>query len=346
MKTFVNTLSPAAPPARLAPGALAALARRASAALARRASVALARRASVALAALAALAASGCGGGDFEPASRVAKLRVLAVRADPPFARPGEEVRLEALAVDPAGRELRWGWSSCFEPGGASALACLGAAPPAEGAPEGEPSAPALAGAWSVRVPDDALAPPNGPTRASATLGVNLVVCPGAITAGPTKGVPVGCVDAGGRALGLDEFEVGTKRVTVRAADRNENPLVEAALWEGADWPEAFVPEVDACDEGGNDFDACGEAFARRISLALGPPERGVDELGVDFEEQQIVQYYASEGIFEDEVRAAPSVETRWVARRASAGARITFWLVARDDRGGVAWVTRQVQVR
>ncbi|HEU4408600.1 MAG TPA: hypothetical protein VFS43_25285, partial [Polyangiaceae bacterium] len=119
----------------------------------------------------------------------------------------------------------------------------------------------------------------------------------------------------------------------------------EGLSWEGADWPEGLVPEVDACDVEGNDFDACDASLARRISLALGPAERGVDELGVAFDEGQIVQFYATEGIFEDEVRAAPSTSTRWVARRASKNRVVTFWFVARDDRGGVGWVRRQVRV-
>ncbi|HEU4409094.1 MAG TPA: hypothetical protein VFS43_27805, partial [Polyangiaceae bacterium] len=212
-------------------------------------------------AALALASAASCGG-DFDPGSRVTKLRVLAVRADPPFARPGEEVRLEALAFDPAGRALSWGWSTCSEPGAPGALPCLNAA---------TPPVPGEAGSWSLRVPDDALAPPDGPPRLGATIGVNLVVCPGTITAGPTQGLRAGCVDPEGRVLGLDQFEAGTKRVIVRANDRNENPRIEGLSWEGADWPEGLVPEVDACDVEGNDFDACDASLARRISLALGP---------------------------------------------------------------------------
>jgi hypothetical protein len=275
--------------------------------------------------ALSLAAAISCGG-DFEPGSRVTKLRVLAVRADPPFARPGEEVRLEALVFDPAGRTLSWGWSSCFEPDAPGALPCFNAAPP---------PAAGEAGAFTLRVPDDALAPPEASPRLGATLGVNLVVCPGTITEGPTQGLRAGCVD-----------EAGTKHVTVRANDRNENPRLEGLSWDDADWPEGLVPEVDACDTDGNDFDKCDRSLAHRIAPSLGPPEQGVDELGVAFDEDQIVQFYATEGVFEDEVRAAPSTSTRWVARRLASGRTVTFWVVARDDRGGVSWVTRQVRVR
>ncbi len=46
---------------------------------------------------------SGCGA-DFDPGSRVTGLRVLAVRADNPYAAPGETVKIDTLwydALDP-----------------------------------------------------------------------------------------------------------------------------------------------------------------------------------------------------------------------------------------------------
>ncbi len=62
------------------------------------------------LAGLALLASvfAGCSA-EFDPSSRVTGLRVLAVRADNPYAPPGSTVNLTALAVDPAARELDWG---------------------------------------------------------------------------------------------------------------------------------------------------------------------------------------------------------------------------------------------
>ena len=35
-----------------------------------------------------------------------------------------------------------------------------------------------------------------------------------------------------------------------------------------------------------------------------------------------------------------------WVARRGASGQTLSLWFVARDDRGGVSWTTRQVQVK
>jgi hypothetical protein len=41
-----------------------------------------------------------CGGGGFDPASKVDSVRLFAVRADKPYAKPGETVTLEALVAD------------------------------------------------------------------------------------------------------------------------------------------------------------------------------------------------------------------------------------------------------
>ena len=55
-----------------------------------------------------------------EPASHVTGPRILAVRANPPEAAPGATVRLEALAVTPAGTEaappIRWDFCSSPKP--------------------------------------------------------------------------------------------------------------------------------------------------------------------------------------------------------------------------------------
>src|SRR5688500_13893185 len=78
------------------------------------------------LAAAAFTLVQGCGG-DFDPPSRVTDLRVLAVRADAPYAAPGQTVHLEALAVDPDSRELTWGWGLCINPASTSAPGCVAA---------------------------------------------------------------------------------------------------------------------------------------------------------------------------------------------------------------------------
>src|SRR5438105_3550081 len=68
---------------------------------------------------LVLLAFVACAPKDFTPASFVDTLRVLAVRADKPFAAPGENVQLTALVVDPNGKDrpIAFAFGTCINPG-------------------------------------------------------------------------------------------------------------------------------------------------------------------------------------------------------------------------------------
>jgi hypothetical protein len=287
---------------------------------------------------VAALALVACAP-DLDPPSRITKLRLLAVQAEPAWAHPGEQVQLTGVAVDPQLRPLSWAYATCVDPAGTGVQDCVGALP--------SPPAWTLAGAmFALQVPADAIdrLAPDG--RAGASVGVVVVVCPGDIAAGDTAGVPVACV-AGGRQLGLDEFEVGVKRVFVREQDRNANPTIDAIDWDGADWPAGAAPLVDACATSGGRFDQCTDDGKKHTVAAHGgTAESGVDELGAPFAERLVVEYYATEGTFKDDARIEAQPETTWFARDQSRGRTVTMFAVLRDDRGGVSWATRSVTVQ
>lgn len=299
-----------------------------------------------ALPALSALALAACGA-PFEPGSRVTSERLLAVAADAPYARPGDTVKLHALAFDPAGRATTFGWAFCVNPAQSTPLGCL-----AELAAQAERThAPPTVvvspdPTFTLTVPSDALSslPPGG--RPSASIGVLTVACPGVLTLAPSFGLPYTC-EADGRALDTREAILGMKRIFVRAKDVNANPAIAEVRWDGAAWPEGEVKEVSACAEHTNTYDDCdGEAHRIAAVAAAGVREVGTDENGTAFEEQVIVQYYATEGIFEHDAKTATDPETGWKARGDSRGMAVTLWLVVRDDRGGVSWATRHVRVR
>jgi len=269
--------------------------------------------------------AMGCSD-PFDPPSRIGKTRLLAVSADQPYAHPGETVRLRALASDPAGRALTFGWATCVNPPAATVAGCLetferATVIIAPGRTEHELTIPAMT------------------ITTGAMVGVVVVACPGELSLGRS----FQCT-AGGRALRLDEFEIGMKRLVVRARDRNENPAPAAITFDGADWPETRVPEIAPCDPG-DTFDECPDATRHAIVVTPARIESGVDELGMAFTEQVLVQYYATEGTFESPVRTAASPATKWVARRRASGSVVDFFFVVRDDRGGVSWTTRRVRV-
>lgn len=296
---------------------------------------------------------SGCEG-NFDPASRVNTLRILAVRADLPYAHPGETVVLDAVAHDPDGRQLTWGWAVCENPSDSSVTGCLDTlkARVASGQPVNLTTGSAMT-QFSVIVPSDLLTRPSAvPGR--ALLGVIAVACPGTLEPGvlPTTSdgdpLPIVCRDGNGERFSPFDFVVGMKRVFVRETDRNENPGIGEILWDGQPWPDTLVPTVDACGKQTNDASECSSGFRHDIRVDATPAsfEAGTDENGSSFEEQLVVQYYATDGTFADDVRIAKSPETEWVARRDDSGKDVRFWFVVRDDRGGVTWAERTVTVR
>lgn len=285
-----------------------------------------------------------------EPGTKVDSFRVLAQAVDLPYAHPGETVQLSALSVDPESRPVVWAWASCLNPDDTSLDSCLQRI--AEG---GSPEASVFAmgegvDAPELLVPSDALEGVPAQARGFAGMGVVSVACPGDLSLEPgPSDLPFRCQEPStGRDLGLDEFIVGIKRVTIRETDRNENPVISGVSFDGQDWPEDEVKEVGACAQDDFEYDTCPDSEKHELAATLTEAsfEAGTDELGRSFEEQLVVQYYATEGIFEYEVKTGEEPKNGWVARSSASGQTLTLWLVARDSRGGVTWTQRRVRVR
>lgn len=277
---------------------------------------------------------------DFEPGYRIDKLRLLAVRADAPFAAPGETVTLRTLVEDPERRSLTWAWGTCTNPPASTVAECAGSLDEGSLVFDGTDE-------FAFEVDQDALDGVLPALRDAAMVGVFVAVCPGTIMAGDTDGFPVRCLDPSGRTLGLGQFEIGMKRIFVRERDRNENPSVTEVRFDDRPWPEDLVPEVEACETESNDPSKCDARTKHEITVvAPGASEVGVDEFGTPFEEQVVVQFYATEGIFDPEVRTLEVPRTEFMARSAAAGSTITLYFVVRDERGGVGWARRTLRVR
>ncbi len=288
----------------------------------------------------AATLATACAS-DFDPASRVQGLRILATRVDKPYAAPGETVTFETLAVDPEGRPVSVSWAACARPSSPSALGCVRALP--KGAPLTEGSS------FTLTIPPTALDGVPAIARKSVFFGAVQVACQGPVTTtGGPEGLPVRCGDVSGEALPLGEYELAVKRVYVRATDKNQNPTIARVTWDGAEWPESEVKVMSACDSATtNRFDECnGESHALAIVPTESSSERGVDELGDAFEEKLLAQYYSTEGIFEYQAKDGIRSQTSFKARKGAIGKTITLWFVVRDDRGGVDWTARRITVR
>ena len=293
----------------------------------------------------------GCAA-DFDPSSRVNSFRVLAQQTDVPFAKPGETVNVTSLSYDPQGRPVTWAWGACVNPESSSVQGCVDKIA-ADSARSG--SSPILAqgleqSSFSYVVPADALESLSKAARGSAMIGVLSVACPGDLSLEQgANNLPFSCKEAGtGRLFELDEYIVGLKRIQVRSTDRNQNPELEQILFDGESWPEGEVKQVIACDTDKNEFKSCAANTKHQISArpSAGSVESGKTEFGVDFTEQVIIEYFATDGIFEYEIKIAADPETNWAARKTASGKDLTLWMVVHDNRGGTTWAERHVHVQ
>jgi hypothetical protein len=295
-------------------------------------------------------------GSEFEPVSRVTDFRLIAVRADKPYAAPGERVELSTLSHEPFGRPITWAWTTCVAPRDTTVNACL-AKIAEDAATSGAPPALTVGpmSTFATTIPANILDGVPPATRNNVLVGVITVACPGALTLKDIVGLPRGelpfrCVEAGSaEELPYDRYAVSVKRIYVRQVDRNQNPSLGAITWDGAPWAEDDVKEVVPCANSPiNVFDDCSGGEKHEIAAWIPPEavESGVSETGAPFTEDMVAQYYASEGLFEFGSRTRELPVTRWVARSVAAGKELTLWFVVRENRGGVSWTTRRVRVR
>ena len=295
--------------------------------------------------ALSACVLAECGvgcGADFKPGSRIESPRVLALQADKSFARPGEDISLTLLAANPHDEPLEWAWATCTLPASSTVDDCIEVLD--NDLQRFDPETDTL----SVSIPSDVLDGVPAGKKPSALIGVVVVACPGQLRSGDTLGVPTRCVDEQGNVRSIDDLEVGIKRIMLRESDRNANPLIEEITWDGETWDEDQVQQAEACKEETFAIDDCSESLQRRINVHTSDREAGRDEFGGDFTEQVIIQFYSTHGLFRDQVRIAEDADNRWVAQQQDGGdaTTATLWLIARDDRGGVSWTTRRVELQ
>jgi len=208
---------------------------------------------------------------------------------------------------------------------------------------------------FRVTVPREALAefagkPPQA--KANAAIGIVFVACPGRLEpqlegTGSRTDLPLKCFDYNtGEELKSDKFTIGIKRVFIREKDENPDPRIASVLWDGQPWAEDEVKTLEpVCAADEKDFKKCDDP-QHTIAPQMQQPfaDNGTDELGNAFEEQVIIQYYATAGMFEHDVKRAVDPNTKFAGRRDKKGEQ-TLWIVTRDNRGGVSWVKRRFMI-
>jgi hypothetical protein len=317
---------------------------------------------------VALLATSACSN-DLPAASFIDKLRVLAVRAEPPEVAPGEATALDLLAVEPLVQQLDGGavepltavWLACPLPTGAATIAPCGigsgsaiAAPPSC---KDQPAAPLclvgtdLTASYTADV---------GALGGAPSIEILLTVAVADTDAGAAACL-VDITNNGGLPTDPDHCVISIKRLTVsdpaqRAVAANHNPTLADFY---ATSPGGFAEPLD---DGNGIWLAAHGADQAEWDIAAHRSDDAAEKKADGTYEALSVSWFTTAGHL-DGGRSlylppgcnTPSAcadqlpetgeDTTWFAPTADqaspyvdASGLVGFWAVIRDDRGGVGW--------
>jgi hypothetical protein len=313
---------------------------------------------------LASSAVAGCGA-DFDPASLVESVRILAIQADKPYPAPGDTVTMTALAVDgrppatpaPSPMVMYWVPVVCPNPPGNSYFACYPGF--AEQLQPGVDLTPVLhAGpTFSFAVPADII---TSHAPASSGVAYGMVTVFGIACAGHVQYVPLdddtvppapplGCFDDTGAALGPNDSVFAYAQVFSFADGRtNQNPVVDGLTLGGAPVDMTAGITLAACPPSGKCDTSALDTVVPSASWELDPAD--LSAAGTTLHEEIWAEYYVTAGsvggsalLYDASTGKIASSATKLTAPTTTGGQ--TLWSVVRDNRGGVAWVQVPVQV-
>lgn len=328
-----------------------------------------------------ALLIAACGGGDFDPQSKVDSVRMFGVRADKPYAKPGDTVELEVLLTDarkekPAELKLYWIPLVCMNPRDDLYYLCFlpgdgGVDAGASFVPGGDGGLPAQAGLsgiptgvdlgpflpqgnkFSFKMPDNAILPREGSDPYGLAVIFN-VACAARLEFSPVdpaqgpQQVPIKCTDANGVQLTPKDYVIGISRVYAYDTRTNTNPIIEAAIKDGVPIDLAAGITVEPCRE-------AKRADCKDINVDIRVPDQSWEENPAEttsVREQIWVDWYSDIGDFSDDARLLFDTKKGRVSDsfdkfHAPADPQDgTIWAVVHDNRGGASWVVFPVHVR
>lgn len=326
------------------------------------------------------LLAASCGLGDFTPASSLSGVRILATRADKPYAAPGDKVELEMLAVDgrpdKKGRTMTLSWIPlpCINPKSDLYYLCFAQFSTQGTGTGGSPSAgllrpgvnltPLLPSGprYSVTLPKDIIdthAPVQGAPDPYGLAIVFNVACAGHLELLPAdpanqapQQVPIGCFDDDHVQLGADDFVLGFTRIYAYASRRNENPVLQGLTFDGQAVDLAAGVTMDRCT-------ATRRADCPKHELQVTLPDASQEPVpgegdinGNPRKEVVWVSWFATGGqiesgqrlLFDARAGRVPNSQDKFLPPNEPGDLRL--WAVVRDNRGGAAWIEAPMHVR
>lgn len=316
--------------------------------------------------------ALACNDDPYPNKSQVASVRILAVRADLPYAHPGETVKLEALVADGRSRQtlpLRTMWFPvpCVDPPGGQYYDCY---PALEAAfPIGVDLTSQLVEGTthSITIPADALAnvapQPGRSGEPIVTAWTFMVACAGHVERIPRSGrlaanaAPFACFGADGKQLPAEEAVFGFTRVSVTATRRNAIPTLKQIVVRGVPVDPEKGISLPRCErdlyETITDEDCNGVGMA--IVFDDADAEIDPDNLGADGRpgrETIYSDWYVTFGRFRqdrriewDPFKGRPEIPDILYEPPRSPG-KGTLWAVLHDNRGGTSWTSVPIEIR
>jgi hypothetical protein len=321
------------------------------------------------------ISGEGCRSAQFDPASKVESVRILATRADKPYAKPGDTVNLEVLADDarivkPAPMKLYWIPIPCIDPPNDSYYGCY---PEFAQLPAGVDLTPMLkAGTmFSFTMPPDVItkhskrsgsvdADPNG------LAVIFTIACAGHVeylpptAGGSLNALPLGCFDDAHTQLGPDDFVFAFSLVYAFNDRTNENPVVDHLTFGGNPVDLGAGISIDHCgsataDANGSVSRAGCPATALDVVLPDSSQEddpSNLDASGKPKKESVRVHYFVTDGKFAyDTINLFDPAAGRLTGtsddyRAPAIAGENMIWAVVRDNRGGATWFSIPLHVR
>lgn len=303
---------------------------------------------------------AGCSIPNFDPPSLVRSVRILATRADRPYAQPGDTVNMTVLAVDgrqsaPSPMNVYWLPAPCFDPPGDNYYACF----------------PAFAGAFPTGVAIDAnlelgttfsfQMPLDVIATGQSTYGLAVVftiACAGHVryvpppTGASPDTVPFGCFDNAGKPLSADDFVFAFSRIYSFTHRTNSNPVLQSVTLRSAPVDPTAGMTLDRCTT--SNLDDCPTAGLDVVvpSASQEPDPSNLDANGHVLNEEIYVDYYLTAGkvkndavvLFDPRSGRLSGTSDDLAAPQSAGDSRL--WAVVHDNRGGVAWQEIAVHAR
>lgn len=300
-------------------------------------------------------------GEDFAPKNEVQQIRLLAAKADIPYAHVGETVNLEALAYDGRRTAERkpmrvfWFPAPCINPPGDQYYFCYAGIAQL---PERQDLTPLLVESTktSIAIPPTALDGVElrpGQTERFVTAYNFVVACAGHVERIPLKGglglnqIPVACFDdETGQELDSGSFVLGFTRVFVFDTRRNTVPVLDGVTFEGQPVDPAVGVKTGKCVEDDKTGDCKTVKFNVNFpdSNAETDPDN-VDSNGNVLKETIYVDWFATNGrfktdrkvVFDGNLGRPPKTDAEYEPPRVPlTGGRV--WAILHDNRGGTVW--------